>query len=279
LGHGTQKIVVNANFASKASFWGKVSFLPENVYDYRFYLRIALYKKNLDARFRGVSLSFEPEQAGGSRAIDIFSIRGRDCRFIFALLDSDLNSPFDSLRKDSTAGKFKEKFSPDVPWPNACYHILEVHEIENLFSSAGFLAKVNPAKSKILDSYSSEIRQYYDLKNGYSYKSLQRNCYMRGQVKGRLPVCSKHSIIDKCKLGGFKCEMNIMPGFGKILPNLFGESEESALEIETKVLKEFDSSFDLSFDQLIDPVKQEWTNIYENFLTYFCAVPIVGAGF
>ena len=115
ISNDARKIIVNADFASKSSFWSRMYFLPENVYDYRFFFRIALYKKKMDSRFSRISLSFEPEQAGGSRAIDIFSVRGKCNRFIYALLDSDVDSPFCEIRKDSTAGKFLENFKSKKP--------------------------------------------------------------------------------------------------------------------------------------------------------------------
>ena len=121
--------IVNLDFAEQTSFWQSVAFLPENIRDYRFFTRIAYYKK--DAIYKSIRYSFVREQGQGSRAVDTYECRCSEKRFIFALIDNDISDPNAGIKKDSTADKFlKSKYKNA---PNGFVHILNIHELENLF--------------------------------------------------------------------------------------------------------------------------------------------------
>lgn len=268
--------IVNLNFAERTSFWQSVAFLPENIRDYRFFTRIACYKK--DAIYKAIRYSFVREQGQGSRAIDTYECRCSEKRFIFALIDNDISAPNTGIKKDSTADKFlKSKYKNA---PNGFVHILNVHELENLFSSNAFISKVNGNVAKKIESYGKidpNVTIYYDMKEGFSFKKIMQNAYMRQFASEPIQPCALHLKEGKCL--NKKCGKSILPGLGSdYLEKLFGDDPnftEDVESIDNKTQQEFSAVFKDAFNELIDPIKKEWENIYVNFLTYFCSYPLL----
>lgn len=263
---------VNLDFAEQTSFWQSTAFLPENIRDSRFFTRIACYKK--DKIFDNIKYSFTREQGQGSRAIDTYECRCAEKKFIFALIDNDISNPNASVKKDSTAGKFLN--SPYKNAPNGFFHILNVHEIENLFSSKSFIAKVNKDIAKKMESYGKidpNIRIYYDMKEGFSFKKIMQNTYMQQFATKPIQPCAKH--LKKGKCPNKKCSKTILPSLGSdYLEKLFGNDpnfKEDVKAIESKTCLEFSTNFKNAYEELIEPIKKEWNNIYIYFLTYFCS--------
>ena len=268
--------IVNLDLAEQTSFWQSVAFLPENIRDYRFFTRIAYYKK--DAIYKSIRYSFVREQGQGSRAVDTYECRCSEKRFIFALIDNDISDPNAGIKKDSTADKFlKSKYKNA---PNGFVHILNIHELENLFSSKSFVAKVNENVAKKIESYGKvdpNVTIYYDMKEGFSFKKIMQNSYMRQFASGPIQPCVQHLKDGKCL--NKKCGKSILPGLGSdYLEKLFGDDPnftEDVESIDNKTQQEFSTDFKNAFDELIPPIKKEWENIYIYFLTYFCSYPLL----
>ena len=271
--------IVNENLAEKTTFWQSVCFLPENIRDYRFFSRIACFKK--DRNYDRIKYSFTCEQGNGSRAIDTYNCRCSENKFIFALIDNDISKPGGSIIKDSTADKFKKS-----PYKDSYFgfvYILNVHELENLFSSKPFITKVNKHMAEEIEKYgdkSSDVRIYYDFKLGFTYKDLERNPYMQQfNLKG-IKACSSHRINGTCP--NRKCQIKVLEGLGSnYLEQLFGVDSnfsESIIDIESKIRNESKELFENGYNELIDPIKKEWDKIYNYFLTYFCSYTVNIAG-
>lgn len=276
IGIGKYITTVNLNFAERTSFWQSVAFLPENIRDYRFFTRIACYKK--ETIYKEIKYSFIREQGQGSRAVDTYECRCSEKKFIFALIDNDISNPDAGIATDSTADKFfKSKYKNA---PNGFLHVLAVHELENLFSSKSFIAKVSENVAKKIESYGMidpNVRIYYDMKEGFSFKKIMHNPYMQQFVSVPIQPCVRHLKEGKCP--NKKCSKMIMPGLGSdYLEKLFGDDPNFTEDIEcidSKTQQEFSTDFKDAFNELIDPIKKEWENIYICFLTYFCSYPLL----
>jgi len=270
--------IVNQQLAVNSTFWQSVAFLPENIRDYRFFSRIALFKKHKN--YDKIKYSFTREQGQGSRAIDTYEYRCRENKFIFALIDNDISKPNGKIIKDSTADKFNKSKYIKSPFGYVC--ILSVHELENLFSSKPFIAKVNEHMAEEIEKYgakSSDVRIYYDFKLGFTYKDLERNPYMKQfNLRGKEP-CSYH-VSGNCP--NRKCQVRVLDGVGAdYLEKLFGKDPdllEDVAVIENKMKNESKELFEQGYNELIDPIKKEWERIYNCFLTYFCSYQVNIAG-
>lgn len=270
--------IVNQQIAVKSTFWQSVAFLPENIRDYRFFSRIALFKKH--RIYDKIKYSFTREQGQGSRAVDTFNCRCKEKKFIFALIDNDISKPDGEIIENSTADKFNKSRYITSPFGYVC--ILSVHELENLFSSKPFIAKVNGHMAEEIEKYgakSSDVRIYYDFKLGFTYKDLESNPYMKQfNLKGVKP-CSQHAI-GTCSHR--KCQVPVLYGVGSnYLEKLFGDDPyflEDIAVIESKIKNESKELFEQGYNELIDPIKKEWERIYNCFLTYFCSYQVNIAG-
>lgn len=271
--------VVNQELAEKTTFWQSVCFLPENIRDYRFFSRIACFKK--EGNYDKIKFAFTREQGQGSRAIDTYNCRCSENKFIFALLDNDISKPGENIKINSTAWKFKN--SPYNTSPYGFFYILNIHELENLFSSKPFIAVVNEHMAEELEKYekkSSDVKIYYDFKLGFSYKDLEINNYMQQFDLNKKSPCVNHIKNGVCP--NRKCQVRVLDGLGSnYLERLFGEDPnftEKICDIEYCIKNESADLFAKGYNELIDPIKKEWDRIYSYFLTYFCSYTVNIAG-
>ena len=271
--------IVSLDVANRLPFWESVCFLPENIRDYRFFLRIANYKK--EPKYDKIKFSLRREQGQGSRAIDTYICRCSEKNFIFALLDNDISKPGEAIRPNSTAYKFLNSVYKDSPY--GFFHILNVHELENLFSSKSFISKVDHhVASQIEESQKIDpnVTLYYDMKNGITYSLLMKNEYMKQFINRPISPCSSHIDGKKCPNG--KCNRTFLNGLGgQYLERLFGDDpdfKESVTDIESKTKKEFSKQFKSAPNELAEPIKKEWSAIYTFFLTYFCSYSFMISG-
>lgn len=268
-----EKIIVNTEFASRGEFWSTVGFLPENINDWRYFLRIAYYEKIKDSNLNCIDFSLTPEQGSGGRTIDTYKLRCREEKFIVAILDSDCSYPKQQYIPKSNAEQFS-KLNP-VNFPTGTAVILDVHEIENLFSSDIFLsnANVNNANKFIGYNLPLEIRQFYDFKTGFAYNRLFNNPYMNKKLVDSGIIMKLCGNLLACLKKNKNCSCVVVEGMGKdYLIDLFGPNINETREDILKAVKtDFENRLKNAPENLIDPIKNEWLRIYKVFLTWFCS--------
>lgn len=275
-------IYVGIETASNMNFWDNPLFLPENIVDCRYFVRIACYLKQKERLYDKIKFCFDPGQGAGGRTIDTFVRNCKENKFIFAILDNDVDSPAFAIRDHSTAKSFMD--FDKSPYPKAEYRILNVHEMENLFSSDVFMCYVDRRKGeriKELVKKDKDVMIYYNMKEGYSYGTIESNNYIRKVIPSKyIKCCSKHTTDSKCK-NARKCQIEVSPGFGKhYMTQLFGTDEmEDLKKIEDVVRQEFSEKFKEAPEHLNPKIYLEWGKIYKSFLTFFCsyAVDAIGA--
>ncbi len=276
-----KKIIVNVNFAARIEFWNPVCFLPENIIDRRYFLRIAYYEKEKHRNLAHIEFSLNPDQGAGGRTIDTYKCRCDDEKFILAVLDTDRVYPGQPLIPGSNAEQFTNLNVND--FPTGSIIILNVHEMENLFSSDEFIncAGTNNARQFLQYNLSPETRQYYDFKNGFAYNRLMHNEYMKRHVESagiEIETCRNASTCSNQSCNStsmcFKnCEYSIVVGAGKsFLKDIFGNDEnESKEQIKIAVNADFSGRLRDAPENLIAPIKEEWLKLYRAFLTWFCS--------
>lgn len=271
-----EKIIVNTEFASRCEFWNSVNFLPENIVDWRYFLRIAYYEKLKDSNLNNIDFSLTPEQGSGGRTIDTYVFRCREEKFILAILDSDCTYPNQSYIPKSNADQF-DKLNPFL-FPTGTNVILDVHEIENLFSSDVFLNNGNKNNANKFIGYNlpPEVRQFYDFKTGFAYNRLFKNSYMNKQISDSgitIKLCGK---FFECLKKNKNCSCVVVEGMGNdYLIKLFGSNtNETKKDILDAVKIDFGNRLKNAPENLIDPIKKEWLRIYKAFLTWFCSYKV-----
>lgn len=254
-------IYVNIAFAARQEFWNRPYFMPENIDDDKYISWIVDYTKKDRTVYKDIKYTYETAHGGGTTALDVFVKKIKEDRFIFALVDSDKKSESGTL--GGTAQKFDARKNEFTAYPNGMYYILQVHEIENLFSSTPFLKLVKSSHSTIelLDKAPSEVRRFFDIKNGYTYRSFSDNEYVGSKITYKPMPCVKHDTDQMCS-GKKKCGKIVIEGWGSdYLKNLFDDKnihEEDFLSAPEK---------------LDSKIREEWEIITKKFLTFFCALP------
>lgn len=270
-----KKIIVNTEFASRIQFWNPPCFLPENIVDRRYFLRIAYYEKLKNANLNHVDYSLTPEQGAGGRSVDTYICRCSEKKFILAVLDNDRTYPTQGFIPGSNAEKFISLNDDD--YPTGAKIVLNVHEIENLFSSDTFINHANAENAASFLSYnlSPEVRQFYDFKNGFALNRLSRNAYMTLHLRNAgVPIRACENLADCVQNQPYRnCGCSVVAGMGKLfLKDIFGDSENESNEyIKAAVVTEFNGPLMGGPEGLIEPIKQEWVKIYNAFLTWFCS--------
>lgn len=251
-------VYVNIAFAARQEFWNRPYFMPENIDDDKYISWIVDYTKKDKAVYKDIKYTYETAHGGGTTAVDVFVKKIKEDRFIFALIDSDKKSESGALGE--TAQKFEEKKNEFTDYPNGMYYILQVHEIENLFSSTPFLklVKSNTKTVNLLDQASDDVRRFFDIKKGYTYRSYSNNNYISDKIRCDATPCEKHKTEQMCT--DKKCGKIVIEGWGSdYLKNLFTEDNVSKQDF-------------LSAPEKLDPeIRSEWDIITKKFLTMFCA--------
>lgn len=254
-------VCVNIAFAARHDFWNKPYFMPENIDDDKYISWLVDYVKKDKATYKDINYKYETVHGGGITALDVFVRKIQKDRFIFALIDSDKKSESGQFGK--TAQQFEDRKNDFINYPNGMYYILQVHEIENLFSSTPFLklAKSIHSTIELLDNAPSEVRRFFDIKKGYTYRSYSNNTYISNKIRYNSTPCEKHKTKSVCS-GGKQCGKIVIEGWGSdYLKNLFDDKnihEEDFLSAPEK---------------LDSKIREEWEIITKKFLTFFCAFP------
>lgn len=270
------KIIVNTEFASRCDFWNSVNFLPENIIDWRYFLRIAYYEKMQQSILKNIDFSLTPEQGSGGRTIDTYKFRCNEGKFILAILDSDCSYPNQPYIPKSNADQFN-KLDPTI-YPTGTNVILDVHEIENLFSSDIFLSNGNKNNANKFIGYNlpPEIRQFYDFKTGFAYNRLFKNSYMNKKIIDSGITIKLCRNLLECLKKNKNCSCVVVEGMGNdYLIKLFGcNINETKKDISNAVKSDFENRLMGAPEDLIDPIKKEWQRIYRAFLTWFCSFKV-----
>lgn len=256
-------IRINYLIAKKRHFWDETTLIPEYSEDNIYFEKIIDYEKKIHPQFLNVQHKYLKGQGGGHGNINNSFLNCiRQFQFVITILDTDKNSPEDNL--GSTAKDF-EKNQDIYKYKNLFYYIPDIHEIENLFSSDGFLKlgmykenvieKIRKAESRDVKD-ANIFRAFLDIKNGYTVKDIKKNTYL----SSILPIddttirCSKKPCI--CDKKG--CDINKLEGGTRIfLRNVFDNSL-------------FEQNFNDSVEGLISKIKEEWFYIFNYLITTCC---------
>ena len=254
-------IYVTIAFAARQEFWNRPYFMPENIDDDKYISWIVDYTKKDRTVYKDIKYTYETAHGGGTTALDVFVKKIKEDRFIFALIDSDKKSESGQFGK--TAQKFEAKKNEFTAYPNGMYYILQVHEIENLFSSTPFLklAKSNTKTVYLLDQASDDVRRFFDIKKGYTYRSYSNNNYISDKIRCDATPCENHKIEGKCS-SEKQCGKIVIEGWGSdYLKKLFTD-ENIHKDDFLSAPKKLDAE-----------IRKEWEIITKKFLTFFCALP------
>lgn len=247
---------VNLEFASKLQFWDSNFLLLEHINDDQYISYLVTYSQNhfiTDLGMSTLNFSYKPDQGGGGTSINTFTRRCNDGRFIYGIVDSDKKFEEDSPK--ATASQFLNIECP----PSGFYHVLKVHEIENLFSSDNFLsfASEQTAVAQIKRG-ESRCRMFYDFKRGYSYCEYINNPFIISCFNLSLIPCESLLGNGNCTAEKKICG-RVLKGCGKNYLKEIFEHEQDFLDAP---------------EGLIDEIKNEWIQITKEFLSCFCSYKI-----
>lgn len=255
-------IKINYLLAKNRHFWDETTLIPEYSEDNKYFEKIIEYEKQTYTQFSSVHHKYLKGQGGGHGNINSSFLNCiKQYQFVITILDTDKKSPDDDL--GSTAEDFENNISI-YKYKNIFYYIPDIHEIENLFSSDGFLRLGNYQSEtieKIKNAESVNIinannfRAFLDIKKGYNIKKIKQNAYLSSIFPidendincPNLPcVCSKD-----CP------KIELKAGTRKYLENIFNNPL-------------FEQEFNNSANDLIPKIKDEWFNIFKYLITTCC---------
>lgn len=259
-------IKINYKYALRQHFWDETSLVLENIDDDKYIKSIVDYEKNKPfiQEMKNIEYKYRKEQGGGNNNINqTFLARLAEHSFILAFLDTDKKYPNDKY--GSTANNF-ELDNTIIKYKNIFYYIPNVHEIENLFSSDGFMKlskytietrnKIKELERKNITD-SNLFRAFLDIKKGYTYKTLD-NEYLKElfEIQNITPDCDKY---PPCPCLGKGCNKPKLLEAGErtYLSDIFNNSELS-------------DKFDSAASSLIPEIRTEWEKIYKIFITSCC---------
>ena len=259
-------IRINYSYALKQHFWDETSLVLENIDDDKYIKSIVDYEKNKPfiQEMKNIEYKYRKEQGGGNININqTFLARLKEHSFILAFLDTDKKYPNDKY--GPTANNF-ELDNTIIKYKNIFYYIPNVHEIENLFSSDGFMELSNytiGARNKIKELEGKNIkdsnlfRAFLDIKKGYTYKTLD-NEYLKDlfEIHNITLECDKYPP-SPCPEKGCNKPKLLEAGKRTYLSDIFNNSELS-------------DKFDSAASSLIPEIRTEWEKICKIFITSCC---------
>ena len=255
-----RQIKINYTYALEQHFWDETFLIPENIDDDKYIKKIVDYEKQKIPELCNIDYCYRKEQGGGNNNINqTFLARLNEHSFVLAILDTDKRSP------DSEFGSTAKNFESDediIKYKNYFYYIPNIHEIENLFSSDGFMELSqysDVARNKIREiemlpiPFSGLFRAFLDIKKGYTYKTLD-NDYLRNlfEVDYSLISCARGSC--PCKEKGCDKDKLLESGERSYLRDIFNNPK-------------LDEKFDFAVNNLIPEIKSEWERIFRIFIT------------
>lgn len=256
-------ISVNYKLAKNEFFFDRPFFIPEDLLDKKYFDAICKHEQLHihNSTLKTLNYDFRKDHGGGGKTYDLFIERINEGSPILVILDSDKKTPTSSF--GGTADKF---LADDVnkKLENYFFLILNVHEMENLYSSEYFLKKSGYArksyeKLRHFDSVDTDARLYFDIKMGYNYKEYLNNDY----IKSLYGEFDKSSLCEKdcnnCNLK--KCKVTVLQGNTHYLEHLFTNINNTG-DIENEINK--------GYSGLIAKIKDEWKKIFIYMITVGC---------
>lgn len=255
-----RQIKINYTYAMEQHFWDETFLIPENIDDDLYIKKIVDYEKQKIPEMSNIDYCYRKEQGGGNNNINqTFFARLNEHSFVLAFLDTDKRSP------DSEFGSTAKNFESDeniIKFKDFFYYIPNIHEIENLFSSDGFMELSQytyETRNKIKEIESREIpfsnlfRAFLDIKKGYTYKTLD-NDYLKSLFAINYSSINCERGLCPCQEKG--CEKNkvLEAGERTYLKDIFNNSH-------------FEDKFDFAASTLIPEIKSEWNKIFRIFIT------------
>ncbi len=258
-----KKLKIHYKYALSQHFWDETFLIPENIDDDRYIKTIVDYEKSKRSTFNNISYKYRGEQGGGGKNIkQVFNTRLEEHAFVLAFLDTDKKAPCD---KFGATANFFETDTNLVKYKKIFYYIPDVHEIENLFSSSGFMElskysqrtrnKINEIERKSLPN-ANLFRAFLDIKKGYTYAKVSNNDYLNHLLE--LDYSSVNCSYGNCPCANKKCDKIAFDGASpSYLSDVFSNSS-------------FSDNLNSSVEMLIPEIKKEWENIFLIFITACC---------
>lgn len=257
------QIQIDYKSADNEFFFERPFLIPETLLDKQYFDAIAEYVQNITKNpiLLNIKYKFRKEHGGGGQTYNVFVERLNEHSPVLVILDSDKKSPSSEI--GGTANVFIQDHNI-VQYKDYYFIILNVHEMENLYSSEFFLKKAGyPKKSyeklREFDSVSSNARLFYDIKMGINYKQYLNNPYnqtLYGDFD-KNSKCTKDCTSCSVK----KCNVNILQGDTHFLENLFKNMNYS---------NSFNQDINSGYSGLIQPIKDEWYKIFVYMATVGC---------
>lgn len=256
-------IKVNYSVAKNRHFWDETTLIPEYSEDDKYFKAIMDYEKKHISKYSDIDYTYIKEQGGGHGNINqSFKNCISASKFVITILDTDKDAPDDEL--GSTAKDF-EADNEIYRFKDYFYYIPDIHEIENLFSSNGFLKLGNYDDNTIKKINNIEMmevpeaenfRAYFDIKEGYTVKEIVNNTYLSRlfDITKNISLCANFP----CPCHDKGCCKNVLKSGTRIyLRNVFNNTS-------------FNDEFDKNANELIPKIKKEWFNIFQYILTACC---------
>ena len=256
-------IRINYLIAKNRHFWDETTLIPEYSEDNVYFEKIIDYEKKKHINFLNVQHKYLKGQGGGHGNINNSFLNCiKQFQFVITILDTDKNSPDDNL--GSTAKDFENDLEI-FKYKNIFYYIPDIHEIENLFSSDGFLKlgmfkddvinKIRRAESSSVKD-ANNFRAFLDIKNGYTVKDITDNPYLSSIFPIDYSTIKCPNLPCACTKKGC-CKNELEGGTRTFLKNVFNNSL-------------FQKEFNDSVDGLILKIKEEWFSIFKYLITTCC---------
>lgn len=219
-------IEVSIDKTTTSTFWQKVDFILEHSDDEKYY-KVIMKKFASD-----IPVNYKKSLGGGSTTVNQLLNCSSNGNIVLAIIDSDKKCPGpvenDLCRFSSTVNCKVEKLLGNtankvIAQKNnlnatCCYYVLNVHEIENLFFSEELLKKFAQHDSscekllhilKQAEQKDPDIWLLFDVKNGYEFKKIKRNKYLKYVFADSMVpckniihasrICQKCNSCDKCE--------------------------------------------------------------------------------
>jgi len=237
-------IKISMDFLQKSAIFKETTLLLEERQDAWLFEKISKLYGNAHNQ---IKCRFCCEHGGGSRTYSSYKeIQEARDKLCLCLVDSDQKYP--SSAYGETAQNVIDIDNSNIPISQ--YHILKMHELENLFSSTPFLtiASTNNAQRERVKAFLYEVerndisaKKYFDIKKGFKYKQFYENVdlYNYWSPLSRKVKKSCANSCENCDKNSNSCTDIIVDGFGNKFLNDIKKAINlcSLMDIECPTLK------------------------------------------
>lgn len=269
-----KRILVNFDIANSNKFWNATYFICENIDDTKYYKIIIDYLKRSETQNIMFTLDYNCTDLHGGGTTTAVTLEhycdDSEYKLCLCILDSDKKGPDCVYGETARKVKESEKISKCLLIDK---YVLNVHEIENLFFCKQFLEKSELFSRKNKEIFEKaelkkpDIQKYFDVKNGFDFKSIKDNVYMKDALSRY--TCEKMNE-GKCSCEN-KCDNIIINGCGRLYLKTLIEKYYTDLHFDI-------DKFAIDACTIPDFIKDEWISISSVFLTWCCAKKINSRG-